>query len=150
MFFLIDFYEVVVRHLSHVLNLYVGHSCNIDIRDADEERFNFNRLVRSYRLNLSDSVERAIAIVLFHLIGGHQTYLIRSAKIEIPNINRRSKPTINIVDLRQSAIEVNIADLDAYQQSVYAGWMRIKTAAQSFEEARRLFDEVDVDGSGED
>jgi hypothetical protein len=46
--------------------------CNITIKDP-KCWFNFDSVIREYRLNMEDGYERAIALILLHLIAGHQT-----------------------------------------------------------------------------
>lgn len=46
--------------------------CNATIKDP-KCWFNFDQVVRDYRLNMEDGYERAIAIILLHIIAGHQT-----------------------------------------------------------------------------
>lgn len=46
--------------------------CNISIKDANCW-FNFDKLARSYELDMTDGFSRAVAIVLLYLIAGHPT-----------------------------------------------------------------------------
>jgi hypothetical protein len=46
--------------------------CNITIKDP-KCWFDFDKLIRPYDLDMEDGFERAICIILLHLVAGHQT-----------------------------------------------------------------------------
>lgn len=48
--------------------------CNINIRSTDKKHcFDFENLIHEYPLHMEDGFERAVAIILLHLVAGHHS-----------------------------------------------------------------------------
>ena len=129
--------------------------CNINIRDS-RCWFDFDKLIRDFRLNMESGFERAIAIILLHLIAGHHSYIFTKFEHEIPppsnikiNPVNPPKPKFKNFDLVQIASKERANYLDEKQRLVLDALQKVQAAAGNIQLALRLFQETDIDGSGE-
>lgn len=126
------------------------HGCNIDIRENINRKFSWLRLIKDYRLNMEDGVDRAVAIVLTFLIGGHQSYLFKYIHREVVTVDKlgRTHLTKSRVDLKLVNINYEDLYLDDKQILFLQGWNKVRDASANIGLAIRLFNEIDIDKSG--
>jgi Ran GTPase-activating protein (RanGAP) involved in mRNA processing and transport len=122
-----------------------ARNCNLQIKDP-KNHFDSSMLIRSYNLQLDSPFDRAIAILLTHLIPSHQTYLIANSEYYDPE----KRQTVNL-ELKEAVDKeyYKRRPLGPEQLKVIDGLKRILAATEDVGKAIDLFKMVDEDGSGE-
>eukprot|EP01034_Spumella_vulgaris_P028670 gene28670-35569_t len=121
--------------------------CNVSIRDS-KCWFDFVKLIREYPLNMDNGFERAIAIILLHIIAGHHSYVFSEFTHITPGKGKQP-PKSRHIDLIQVANSERSLYFDAKQKKVLKSLQKVKDAASDIRMAIQLFQETDEDGSGE-
>jgi hypothetical protein len=137
--------------------------CNITIKDP-KCWFDFDRIVREYKLSMEDGYERAIAILLLHLIAGHQTYSFskfsHEPKVRKPpasasgasSMKKDNSAAVPVrlkqIDLVQIRIKEQEKSFDDRQRFVLHELRRVCKSAANIETAGQLFDEFDMNRNG--
>jgi hypothetical protein len=122
-----------------------ARNCNLQIRDP-KNTFDSSVLVRGYHLHLDNPFERAIMILLTHLIPSHQTYIVANSEYYDPD--KRSWVNLEL----KEAVDTEYykkRPLGQEQLKVIDGLKRILLATEDVGKAIELFQMVDEDGSGE-
>ncbi|RYH14420.1 hypothetical protein EON65_33635 [archaeon] len=78
-------------------------NCNTSIKDT-KCWFDFDKLIRDYTLHLDNGFERAVAIILVHLIAGHPSYIF--SKFDYETTGKTSK--VKSIDLLQEVSTENV------------------------------------------
>jgi hypothetical protein len=115
--------------------------CNIAIKDP-KCTFDSDKVLNEYSLDLSKPFQRAVAITILYQIASHPTY--RFSRCEY---DAGFKSCVNL-DLQQLISKERMDYFDDSQKSVAQGLMKIVEAAKDIESAKKLFTEIDLDGSG--
>lgn len=115
--------------------------CNIAIKDP-KCFFDSDKVLSEYALDLSKPFERAVAITLLYQVASHPTY--RFSRCEY---DAGFKNCVNL-DLQQIISKERMDYFDDSQKSVAQGLMKIVDAAKDIDAAKKLFTEIDLDGSG--
>ena len=144
--------------------------CNIRITDPNC-KFDFIKISKEYVLDMSDVFDRSIAIILLHLVAGHPTYVVKSIKHQKASENNNNNSNNNLnnkVNDKTKAktkgksmkkiienIELSVIceerlkeSLNEYQLNIINNLTQIKDASENIDLATKLFQQVDVDGSG--
>ena len=135
--------------------------CNISIIDPSCP-FDFVNLLRSYELNMEDAFERAVLMLLTHVISSHHSYhfslLEHTLTFQGANNNSssskqtkkksKSDARMRTIDLIQSRNDERVQFFDDNQHKVLQNLKRLLLAASDFSNAINLFNEIDKDGSG--
>ena len=121
--------------------------CNIAI-PADKGSgstipFDFDNLLRSYDLNMSDAYERAQAFMLLYLIACHHTYVLAKWDWE------ESRGAVKSMDLTPFLNPDKQEFFTAKQKRIETALETALRAASDVNLAIQFFNEIDVDGSGE-
>jgi hypothetical protein len=78
--------------------------CNINIRDA-KCWFDFEKLIREYELDMEKGFDRAVALLLSHLIAGHHSFVFSKYLHEVSGARGKKITRIQKIDLIQKAFE---------------------------------------------
>lgn len=128
--------------------------CNINLKDS-LCWFDSKNLLRDYQIDLSDPFERAVSLVLLHLVASHHTYIFDKVEYEPPKAwsGKGPKPKgggkRETITLESAVSMQRMQYFDESQQRVYDGLQRLIACASNVELAMQLFQEKDADGSGE-
>jgi hypothetical protein len=135
--------------------------CNISLRDANCP-YDFLHLLQDYDLNMEDVFERAVFMILLHMIAAHHTYHFSDITHSIPirgrSANKKNSsnaknqdPNVRVrsLVLVQSANNDRVKHFDEGQLRVLENLKKLQAAASDFTLAISLFNEIDEDGSGE-
>ena len=144
-----------------------GNRCNIALKDPNCS-FDFVNVLASYELNMEDSYERAVLMMLLHLISAHHSYYFSPLEHEIPvrgqsaattsqkassssSMNRANSndSRVKIIEVVQSFSSERVQYFDGGQHKIWDGLKSIQAAASDFQKAISLFRQIDEDGSGE-
>ena len=122
----------------------VASNCNITVRDPTCT-FNFSNPCQNYKLRLNKPFERAVAFTVLQICASHPSYILKNVSYESAVEGTRSTEKLNLVS-SVSRDKEQYYNHDDRQRLV--GLRRLKAAASNTDEARRLFLESDIDGSG--
>lgn len=121
--------------------------CNVSLKDSGCY-FDFENLLHEYNLDLSNHFERAIALLLLHLVSAHHTYVF-SRFDYVPTKTGGGGGGTESLNLTAFLDSSKMQYFDENQRRVEHGLRVVMDACSNVENAIKLFEKIDVDGSGE-
>jgi hypothetical protein len=121
--------------------------CNITIHE-EKCWFNSDKVLRDYKLSMSNPFERAIFSLLLYQIAGHYTYIFSNTEYEDvdPATNKITRNKLELIPFNSRE---RVEYFDEAQKRVANNLKHIQSAASDVILAAKLFADVDEDGSGE-
>lgn len=120
--------------------------CNVTMKDGNEGRFDFQKILKDFTLNMEDPFERSCCSFLLNLVASHHTYELKSVNWEVPT---KTKSRTSPIDLVCIVNQERVKYFDASQNLVLQNLKHLQEASGNIQKAVRLFQEIDKDGSGE-
>ena len=117
--------------------------CNVTMKDP-RCWFDLNNPCREYELDLSNGFERAVAKVVLMAIASHHSFIFESMEYKQPDAKAFTPFT-----LKQAASRERMKYFSKREKEIVSSLNKIVDCANDIKGAVRLFQEVDVDGSGE-
>lgn len=122
-----------------------ARNCNLSIRDANNW-FDTTAIVRTYDLDLANPFERSIGIVISYLVPSHQTYVLAHGEYYDPE--KKEWLDLQLKELVDKE-SYKLKPIDPEQLKLIEGLINVREATRDIQKAVALFEEVDVDGSGQ-
>lgn len=141
--------------------------CNISLKDP-KCPYDFQNLLQQYDLSMEDPFERAVLMILLHMIASHHTYHFSQFEHHLPTRggkggkggsnsaggsrgrnNQASVGRVRLFNVVQSFNDDKVKHFDEGQMRMWENLKRIQAAASDFTQAITLFSEIDKDGSGQ-
>ena len=122
-----------------------ARNCNLSIRDANNW-FDTTSIVRTYDLDLANPFERSVGIVISYLLPSHQTYVLAHGEYFDPE--KREWVDLQLKELVDKE-SYKLKPIDPEQLKLIEGLINVREATRDIQKAVALFEEVDVDGSGQ-
>ena len=122
-----------------------ARNCNYNMIDS-KNWFDSGAVLRMFELDLSSPFERAIAVFLTYLVPNHQTYIVANGEYFDPET--KAWMNLQMKEMVDADYMPRLED-NPGQLKLIEGLRRILDAATEVDKAVELFQEVDVDGSGQ-
>eukprot|EP00602_Paraphysomonas_sp_CaronLab_P004794 CAMPEP_0185021358 /NCGR_PEP_ID=MMETSP1103-20130426/4051_1 /TAXON_ID=36769 /ORGANISM="Paraphysomonas bandaiensis, Strain Caron Lab Isolate" /LENGTH=1351 /DNA_ID=CAMNT_0027552843 /DNA_START=296 /DNA_END=4348 /DNA_ORIENTATION=+ len=125
-------------------------NCNTALRSVDELAFDYSNTCREYTLDMADSVQRAVAFKLLHIVANHPSYVFSKFSYAPSTSKKTSSKLMWIpLDLKQVMIKDKVQYFTDDEREILENLEKLRESARSSERAKLLFNQFDIDNSGE-
>jgi hypothetical protein len=123
-----------------------ARGCNTTIVQSNPHNFDFDKILHTYTITLSNPFDRAVAIFLLNLVACHHTFIFTRFDVDHSPTNNGKFEPVELVPYLCADKEMYFDERQIDVKDTLEGLLE---ACSDREMAKEFFDEVDEDKSGE-